>query len=135
MMKRVLAATMAMLCICAAASGQETSYGQAEYLNSCAMCHGESGEGDGPLAHDLYKAPADLTRLSERNGGEFPYWLVFATIDGRHAANQRDYRDMPIWGERFLEGDAKKYGPRGGEAVTTVRILQLADYVQSMQRH
>lgn len=133
MMKRVLAATMAMLCICAAASGQETSYGQAEYLNSCAMCHGESGEGNGPLAHDLYKAPVDLTRLSERNGGEFPHCLVFAMIDGRHA-NQPDYRDMPIWGERFLEDDARKYGPMAGEVVSTERILQLTKYVQSLQR-
>lgn len=133
-MKRVSAVSASVLWICAGAAGQETGYGKGEYLNSCAMCHGEAGEGDGPLARDLYKAPADLTRLSERNGGEFPYWLVFATIDGRHAANQLDYRDMPVWGERFLDGDARKYGPKGGEAVTTERILQLADYVQSLQR-
>src|SRR5690606_5378083 len=104
---------------------EEKSYGEVEYLNLCAMCHGESGIGDGPLANDLYKHPADLTRLSARNGGEFPYWLVFATIDGRHAADQRDYRDMPIWAERFLEDDTRKYGPKGGEAVTTERIHQL----------
>ena len=65
----------------------------AEYLDSCAICHGTTGTGEGPLADQLLKHPADLTRLSERNGGEFPYWLVFATIDGRHAANQHDYRD------------------------------------------
>ncbi len=133
-MKWVLMATASLLCICAGAAGQEMNYGQAEYLSSCAMCHGEDGRGDGPLAGDLYKVPADLTRLSERNSGEFPAWLVFATIDGRHVADQRDYRDMPIWGERFLEDDATKYGPNAGEAVTTERILQLTKYVQSLQR-
>jgi mono/diheme cytochrome c family protein len=133
-MKRALTAIVSFLWVCFAAAGQETGYGQAEYMNSCAMCHGESGTGDGPLAEDLYKAPADLTRLSQLNGGEFPAWLVFATIDGRHAANQRDYRDMPVWGERFLEDDARKYGPNAGEAVTTERILQLTRYVESLQR-
>lgn len=133
-MKWALMATLFLPSICSAATGQEMNYGQAEYLNSCAMCHGESGEGDGPLANDLYKAPADLTRLSERNGGAFPAWLVFATIDGRHAANQRDYRDMPIWGDRFREDDARKYGPNAGEAATNERILQLTKYVQSLQR-
>lgn len=133
-MRRVLTVTVAILCICVEAAGQEMSYGRAEYLNSCAMCHGESGKGDGPLASDLYKAPADLTRLSQRNGGAFPAWLVFATIDGRHAVNQRDYRDMPVWGDRFLEEDVRKYGPNAGEAATTERILQLTKYVQSLQR-
>lgn len=134
-MKRVLAATASVLCVCVEAAGQDVvGYGQAEYMNSCAMCHGEDGRGDGPLANDLYKAPADLTLLTERNGGAFPAWLVFATIDGRHAANLRDYRDMPIWGERFLEDDAKKYGPKAGEAAAAERILQLTRYVQSLQR-
>jgi mono/diheme cytochrome c family protein len=133
-MKRISTPTAFLLWVCSGAVGQETSYGQAEYLNSCAMCHGESGKGDGPLAGDLYKAPADLTRLSARNGGAFPAWLVFATIDGRHVADQRDYRDMPIWGERFLEDDAKKYGLNAGEAVTAERILQLTEYIQSLQK-
>jgi mono/diheme cytochrome c family protein len=133
-MKGVFAATAFILWVCSAGAAQEMSYGQAEYLNSCAICHGTTGTGEGPLADQLLKHPADLTRLSERNGGEFPYWIVFATIDGRHAANQRDYRDMPIWGESFLERDVRKYGPKGGEAITTERIHHLAEYVQSLQR-
>ncbi len=132
-MKSVFAAAVSVLWLCSNAMAQQMSYGQSEYLYSCAMCHGETGKGDGPLADDLYKHPTDLTRLSEQNGGEFPYWLVFATIDGRHAADQRTYRDMPIWGERFLEGDTRKYGPKGGEAITTERIHQLAEYVLSLQ--
>jgi mono/diheme cytochrome c family protein len=133
-MKRVLTAMASFLWVCSEAPGQEVGYGQTEYLNSCAMCHGAEGKGDGPLANDLYKAPADLTLLSQLNGGEFPAWRVFATIDGRHAADQRDYRDMPIWAERFLEEDARRYGPNAGEAVTVERIVELTKYVQSLQR-
>src|SRR5690242_1315572 len=98
-MKGMLAAIASILWACSPGAAQEMSYGQTEYLNSCAICHGSTGTGDGPLADQLLKRPADLTLLSERNGGEFPYWLVYATIDGRHAANQRDYRDMPIFGD------------------------------------
>ena len=105
-----------------------------EYLNSCAVCHGTEGKGDGPLGDVLMKRPADLTQLRKQNGGEFPYWRVFAVIDGRYTVSGHGERDMPVWGRQFLEGDAKVYGPNGGEIVTTERIHELAGYVQSLQR-
>lgn len=116
------------------AGAQEMSYGQAEYLNSCAVCHGPDGKGDGPLGDELVKRPTDLTRLSEKNGGEFPYWRVFAVIDGRYVVPSHGERDMPVWGRQFLDDDARLYGPNGGEVVTTERIHNLAGYVQSLQR-
>lgn len=112
----------------------EAEYGKAEFMDSCAVCHGVDGKGDGPMADELRKRPADLTRLSERNGGEFPYWRVFAVIDGRYIVPGHGDREMPIWGRQFLEKDAKVYGPNGGEIVTTERIHELAGYVQSLQR-
>ena len=45
---------------------------QAMFTNYCAVCHGATGVGDGPAASALAKAPADLTHLSSRNGGQFP---------------------------------------------------------------
>jgi mono/diheme cytochrome c family protein len=125
----VVLATMA----CEASGAQEMSYGQAEYLNSCAVCHGIDGKGDGPLRDLLVKPPADLTHLSERNGGTFPYSRVFATIDGRYATPSHGNREMPIWGRQFLEEDAKTYGPSGGEVVTTERIHNLAGYIATLQ--
>jgi mono/diheme cytochrome c family protein len=47
------------------------SDGAAMYGNYCAACHGLRATGDGPAAKALTKAPADLTRISARNGGEF----------------------------------------------------------------
>ena len=35
------------------ALAQKMTYGEAEYLNSCAVCHGEFGKGDGPRGDEL----------------------------------------------------------------------------------
>lgn len=117
-----------------AAAAQEMSYGEAEYLNSCAVCHGLEGKGDGPLGDVLMKRPADLTLISRRNGGSFPYNRVFAVIDGRFDVPGHGEREMPVWGRQFLVDDTDLYGPSGGEIVTTERIHELAGYVQSLQR-
>ncbi len=117
-----------------AASAQEMGYGEAEFRDSCAVCHGVEGKGDGPLSDELQTPPTDLTRLAEKNGGEFPYYLVFAVIDGRSIVRVHGERDMPVWGRQFIDDDVKVYGPNGGEIVTTERIHELAGYVQSLQR-
>ena len=117
-----------------AAMGEEMSYGEAEYLNSCAVCHGIEGKGDGPLGDELVRRPADLTTINRRNGGTFPYAHVYAVIDGRYAVPSHGEREMPVWGRQFLEDDAKLYGPAGGEIVTSERIHNLAGYVQTLQR-
>lgn len=132
---RLSAATLAIVLHSAVgADAQALAYGEAEYLNSCVACHGERGRGDGPLAETLLTAPADLTRMAAANGGEFPYWKVFATIDGRAMVTAHGTREMPIWGRDFLADDEKTYGPIGGEAVTQERIHALAEYVATLQR-
>jgi mono/diheme cytochrome c family protein len=120
--------------VASAVAGERMSYGEAEYLNSCAVCHGVEGKGDGPLSDLLVKRPADLTSISTRNGGRFPYARVIAVIDGRYDVPGHGNRDMPVWGRQFLEDDQRLYGPAGGEIVTTERINELAGYVQSLQR-
>lgn len=118
----------------ALAQDEEMSYGEAEYLNSCAVCHGERGIGNGPLAPALVTRPADLSELSDKNGGEFPYYRVYAVIDGRYLVPGHGERDMPVWGRQFLEDDARMFGPRSGELVTADRIHALAEYIATLQR-
>jgi mono/diheme cytochrome c family protein len=113
---------------------QEVDYGQAEYMDSCAVCHGPDGKGNGPMAEELMTRPADLTVLSQKNKGTFPYNRVFAVIDGRYIVPGHGPREMPVWGRKFLEKDAEVYGPSGGEIVTTERIHELAGYLESLQR-
>ena len=66
---RLLIASALAISPCNALAAERMSYGEAEYLNSCAVCHGLEGRGDGPLGDVLMKRPADLTRLSRENGG------------------------------------------------------------------
>lgn len=130
MMALVLAAGWA--CV-AGAQEQEMEYGELEYLNSCAVCHGADGRGHGPLAPELRTRPADLTLLSKRNGDRFPYQRVHAIVDGRYVVPGHGDREMPVWGRRFLEEDAEVYGD-DGEFVTTERIHELTGYLESIQR-
>ena len=101
-MKKLILAGVTLAMGSSSAEVQEMGYGQAEYRNSCAVCHGEQGEGNGPLAAELKTPPADLTSLAERNGGEFSYWRVFAVIDGRYVVPGHGGRDMPVWGASSL---------------------------------
>ena len=135
-----IAAALLLACAHAPAMAQdaepvpEISYGEAEFLNSCAVCHGISGKGDGPLAEELKRQPTDLTRLRERNHGVFPFFRVYAVIDGRFIVPGHGERDMPVWGREFLQEDTEIFGAEDGEVVTNARIHQLAAYIDSLQR-
>jgi mono/diheme cytochrome c family protein len=97
----------------------------------CSACHGVEGHGDGPAATALQPRPADLTRIAQRRGGQFPAPEVAAYIDGRTWVPAHGQREMPVWGERFkemLEGDAL------GEFVARSHVWFLLQYLQSIQQ-
>jgi|APIni6443716594_1056825.scaffolds.fasta_scaffold182547_1 mono/diheme cytochrome c family protein len=109
-----------------------------EFMNNCAVCHGQSGKGDGKMAEVLKVAPSDLTVLSEKNGGIFPYDRVYAVIDGREAVKGHGDRNMPIWGKAFIDKMAESseyyfYGTDDVEVYTRARILRLIDYLSRIQ--
>ena len=70
------------------------------FRTHCAVCHGRSGRGDGPLVGQLRVTPPDLTKFTQRNGGVFPSERVYRIIDGRDVPSHGD-REMPIWGDAF----------------------------------
>ena len=84
----------------------------------CAVCHGTDAKGHGPAAVALSKVPADLTRLSARNGGKFPDIKVKRFIEGVDEVPAHGTRDMPMWGSLFrsLNDDTAQ-----------IRITALAD--------
>ena len=126
-------AIVLVVALCARhAAAQDT--GAEDYRAACAVCHGVGGRGDGPMVDELMRRPADLTVLSHGNDGAFPYWRVFETIDGRYEVGSHGDREMPVWGERFLEEATAVHGPKGGESAATDRIHALAGYIQSLQR-
>jgi mono/diheme cytochrome c family protein len=119
---------------------QAADIGKREYVNSCAVCHGDSGRGDGPIIASLKIAPADLTIIQKSNNGVFPFGRVYEVIDGRKTIAAHGSRDMPVWGDRFKEKSAElaELAMRFGisidaEAFAQDKILALIRYLSSLQ--
>ena len=98
------------------------------YFNHCAACHGDDGEGTGPVASSLRVAVPNLRALAQRNGGVFPAEAVTAYVDGRNALAVHGDRQMPIWGDVFR-------GPEQGTAQRTVRrrIAAIVEFISMLQ--
>lgn len=123
---------------------------KADYLSYCATCHGVDGKGDGPLAPTLKIAPSDLTVISKKNKGNFPYTMIRKTIESRELGLARAHgpREMPVWGPVFAqepEGPVPGGGGGGGfYGVSTVqcqhlaaraKIMNIVDYIESIQQN
>jgi mono/diheme cytochrome c family protein len=106
--------------------------GRKEYLGYCASCHGEGGKGDGPMAQHLLSKPADLTSISKRNNGEFPFWPMYRIVDGRAEVRLHGPRNMPVWGNRFRVEQGTE-GPGAWIDLARGRIWQLVVYLESIQ--
>ena len=112
--------------------------GKREYMNKCAVCHGQSGKGDGVAKDVLNVAPSDLTVLSQKNGGVFPYNRLHEVVDGRALVKGHGSRDMPIWGKEYLgkmlEHSEYYFGDQDEmEMYVRARILALLDYLNRIQ--
>jgi mono/diheme cytochrome c family protein len=98
------------------------------YFNHCAACHGEGGEGTGPVAASMRVTMPNLRTLAQRNGGVFPEDAITAYVDGRNTRAAHGDRQMPIWGDVFR-------GAEQGTAQRTVRrrIAAVVDFVRTLQ--
>lgn len=117
----------------AAASDAQTSKTTSaeDYAAYCSACHGAGAKGDGGMAGELAKKPADLTRLSARNGGAFPTTRVMAQIWGYAGAKARGI--MPDFGP-LMGGETVLYdGGDGIDTPTPARLVGLAEYLKSLQ--
>jgi mono/diheme cytochrome c family protein len=100
--------------------------GQDVFRQYCAVCHGTSAKGDGPAAPALKTKPADLTRISQKNGGKFPEVRVQRVIRGEDEVIAHGSRDMPIWGEIFRHMSSN-------QDLGSVRIYNLVKYIEGIQ--
>lgn len=71
------------------ATNESIAAGGALYATNCALCHGETGEGDGPGAAGLEQAPADL---HEEHVQELSDGALFYII-----SHGRPETPMPAW--------------------------------------
>ena len=105
--------------------------GEIEYRNYCAACHGSDGKGQGPMGRFLSVRPADLTLLSKKNSGTFPFWQTYRAIDGREEVRGHGTREMPLWGDRFRSQAGGH--DTGSRAQAAGRLLALVFYLQHIQ--
>lgn len=131
-MKCLALATTILIAATGLTAHAQESAGQKEYMIGCAVCHGESGKGDGPFTTLMNITVPGLTTLSAQNEGNFPFLKVFMTIDGR-AMGAGHGGPMPVWGDRFTANAGNEYGPYGAELITRGRILALVNYLESIQ--
>jgi mono/diheme cytochrome c family protein len=101
--------------------------GAVSYQRYCTACHGPTAHGDGPVASALRTAPADLTTISKRNNGSFPYERVERFIDGRESTRAHGTPDMPVWGEVFKKTQGT------GAATPSAAVRELTHYLWSLQ--
>jgi mono/diheme cytochrome c family protein len=126
---------MTIVILCAAVcSGQKPDdrligsiEGPALFKAYCAVCHGADAKGGGPMAKSLKASPADLTRISARNGGTFPLARLRRVISGEEAVSAgHGTREMPVWGPIFSVVDRD-------QDLGHVRIDNLARYLETLQ--
>ncbi|MCB5408421.1 c-type cytochrome [Pseudogemmobacter faecipullorum] len=107
--------------------------GSEDFATFCSACHGAAGAGNGLAAAGLAKEPADLTRLSARNGGTFPGTAVMGKIWG-YTGGRDSHAVMPEFAE-LLQSDLVPYD--GGDGIytpTPLRLVQIAEHLKSLQR-
>src|SRR5579864_3267869 len=107
--------------------GRSSVEGSKIYQYRCAVCHGIDGRGHGPDAVVLQHRVPDLTLISQKNGGTFPYLRVRESIEGTKTGSpSRGDREMPKWGVIFHEVELDQdWGEVRLEAITRhVELMQ-----------
>lgn len=111
---------------------QVNAAGKELYHQHCSVCHGVDGKGNGSLydANSTDKSvrvpPADLTLLSQRNGGKFPVARVRDAIYSKGPIPAHGTPDMPAWGDVF-------YSSKSDPKLIEARVRNLTAYIESLQ--
>lgn len=73
--------------------------GAALFQANCAMCHGQSGRGDGPAAAGLNPKPADLTaaHVDDHTDGDIFWWLNYGIAGTAMPSFEHRLSDRERW--------------------------------------
>ena len=104
--------------------------GKELYGRHCAACHGVRGKGDGVVGTFLRPKPTDLTQMTKKAGGKFPFYETMLVVDGRTAVRAHGDPDMPVWGELFT---AEATASVNRQAEVRGKVMMITEYVQSLQ--
>jgi len=127
---RCLFALLLIVSNVATATEVVTYSGEENFQRLCAACHGSSGRGDGPVSEVLSVAVPDLTRITERYGGEFPRDTIKQQIDGRDRITAHGNVQMPVWGyEFYIDEGAGAFSEQG----VSETLDALVEYLATLQ--
>jgi len=130
-----LALTVAGVCLlvlgAATSAICQTTTGKPDFEHLCASCHAADGTGKGRMLTEAN--PPDLTELSLRNGGKFPFAHVYMIVDGREMAESHKRFAMPFWGEYLRQQQGRESTPATDAAVKQ-RILDIVRHLETIQR-
>jgi mono/diheme cytochrome c family protein len=114
-----------------ASSEELGGYNGAElYKRFCASCHGENGNGEGPVAPMLKAMVPDLRLIARRHGGKFPADQIQRIIDGRDIKVPHGTRTMPVWGYEFTAANKDADAQQTGELVE-----RLVKHISTLQKN
>jgi len=99
------------------------------FADNCAACHGYRAEGNVTLVGG--QTAPDLTRISSRNGGDFPRAAVLSQIDG-YGRGKVSVEVMPEFGT-LLEGDLVPIEIDGTLTPTPRPLAALMVFLESVQ--
>jgi mono/diheme cytochrome c family protein len=136
--KRLFSAVLLLICSLGARAQEKViqhepvkrtspASGQEMFINYCAVCHGKDGKGGGPAADALKVVPANLSVLSQKNGGKFPTNHVGSILRGDASLAAHGSQEMPVWGPIFWKMS------QGNAGEVQQRIANLSKYIESLQ--
>jgi len=126
----LIAITSPFLSRASLTTAQDLSVGAHLFHQYCASCHGETGNGNGPVAPYLTLKPSDLRAIAERRQGRFPEEQILRIVAGDENPPGHGTRAMPVWGEQLQE---ELIGGVNKPAVARGRIAFLVDYLKTIQ--
>ncbi len=131
-MRKTWILVLAALAVAGCVKEQPPLSGKRLFDENCVACHGAKGQGDGPMAGNLFMPPADLTALSAKNDGVFPRNYVVSTMDG-YARGGHFSDEMPEFGLKLAGPDVIMETGNGVLTPTPAPLVALADYIESLQ--
>lgn len=114
-------------------AAQDAAIGEELFAQHCAVCHGLTAQGNGPMAGAMVIAPPDLTTLTARYGGTLPITRIVMRIDGRDPLTSHG-SPMPVYGDFFEGWDVAIKAETGQPIMTSVPIVDLLAYLAGVQR-
>lgn len=102
--------------------------GKTMFKQYCASCHGADGKGRGPATPTLNTRVPDLTTLTKRHDGKFPFEYVESVLRFGPGLSAHGSSEMPVWGPVF------QYLENYNESAVRQRIRNLCEYIESMQQ-